>query len=191
MSRLDLKEILSEFFNLRNNLVAISNSIDSIVSTPVLPHHPYSKHFIQALYLRKTLLSMLLALVVLLPVLGMIFIWVSNQELPTFFPFAYAIFTLTCWYVASKVLNNKKEFKTYLFLSRYILRHEKCKHWVHWDISFSTYSTQMYVDQFNNPPDFVLASVNTDLELPPICSKCGAKSHFDKILLNNASNWNY
>lgn len=73
MSSLDLKEIWSEFSNLSNKLVAISNSIDSMLSTPILSHHPYSKHFMQALYLRKILLNMLLGIAVLLPVMGIIF----------------------------------------------------------------------------------------------------------------------
>jgi len=185
------KSIWNEYALLRKKLKEASLTNHPCPATPTLPNYPYSEPFLLAVQFRRALTGFLFLFFCLLPIAGIILLWLSSWKAPTIFVFVYMLSSVVCWYVIVPRFNSSKEDVNRLYLSRYVLRHSKCKHWVHWDVAASGYDNQMYVDQFNNPPDYVLATINTDNVYPPKCSKCGVENDFDKILINNSDNWHY
>lgn len=66
-----------------------------------------------------------------------------------------------------------------LYCSRYILRHENCKHWVHLNYgSLDIYGTLCF-DPIDSRLEVVLGAINLARVFD--CCVCGVRSDFDKI----------
>jgi len=159
-------------------------------SIPTLDPFPYTQDFFRKIKNRQLVRQLIEVALVVAPFL---ITYISLDNLFDRFAAISIILSISnlylfWWYLLPKV--NALYSKDRLYLTRYVLRHKKCKHWVHLDIGDFTWDNESYFDPIYSENYRVLNAINEEL-LSYKCSECESESEYDDIAINNLGNDSY
>lgn len=159
-------------------------------SIPTLDSFPYTQDFFRKIK-NKQLVNNLIFVALAAASLLITYILFDNL-LDRFAAIAIilslSITSLFWLYLLPKI--NALSSRDRLYLTRYVLRHKKCKHWVHPNIDDFTWDNESYFDPIYSETYRVLNAINGEHSSYQ-CSECGSESEFDKIAMNNFDNDSY
>jgi hypothetical protein len=156
-------------------------------SIPTLDSFPYTQDFFRKMKIRQLVTNLIEVALVAAPLLINYILYDNLLNRFAVIAIILSLLNLCLFlcYLLPKV--NALFNEDRLYLTRYVLRHKKCKHWVHLDISDFTWDNESYFDPIYSENYRVLNAINA--EFPSYrCSECGSEGEFDKIKINNLEN---